>query len=223
MAPDLYYNHERLRRAVVLLLGYRWGESRSKKLRQKIEAMPDRRPTRFQKPIEELNEFLLLAHQSKAKALELLDLIDLRRPKVLREVGLVTPERENRRTKWAESKAAYRNRLEMAVKVHELETDTTLSPEEAKEYQKAVVAEWNERRAKYVRSATGLSTAEAHSVFSRMLEEEVNERYQEAMRARERRRLSDPSMRRLKEHKNSQKTGASEEALAKLTRKFGGT
>lgn len=67
---------------------------------------------------------------------------------------------------------------------------------------------------------------DANTVFSRMLDEELQEQYQTAKREQERRRLSDTSRRRLEAkeaYKNSQKTGVSQETLAKLTRKFGGT
>ena len=195
MAQQIYYNYERLRQAVVLLLSRRFGNKRSTELRRKIEAMP-RRPSRYQKPIEELNEFLLLAHQSKDKALELLDLIDRRRPVLLEAIRANDPEQQERRDSWAKRMRDYRARLSFAVKIREAELGRDMTSQEAKDYQKAVAAEWTARRAEY-RKNSGLRTGDANLAFTRMLDEELDDRFQAVKREQERRRLSDPSFRRL--------------------------
>lgn len=219
----IHYDYERLRQAVVLLLDLRYGKTRSEKLRGSI--MSDRRPDRFQKPIAALNEFFVLASQSRVKALELLDLTDRRRERN-RAAELANPSPgQHRRLVIAKSIADTRARLKFATEIHEIEIGRKLNGPEKKDFQKVLSAAWAERRRKY-RKESGLPAGDANTVFSRMLDEELQEQYQTAKREEERRRLSDTSRRRLEAkeaYKNSQKTGVSQETLAKLTRKFGGT
>ena len=214
------YDHDRLRRAVVLLLSQRFGEGRAAFLQQKIESMPEKRPHRYQKPLEDLNEFLLVAYQSRSKALELLDLVNSRRSMIIAEAeAKMDPKLIERRMKGARAMREHRERLDLAVKTEEVRRGHKLSPQEKKEYQKELVADWTKRRAAF-RSTCGLPSGEANSAFSYRLSAELNDEYQEAKRAEERRRLSDPSLRRL-EAKQS-RAGASPEALAKLVNKWKG-
>ena len=197
---QIYYDFERLRQAVVILLNMKFGEERSAKLRLRIERIPARTQSFYQN-LEPLNEFLLVARQSKSKALELLDLVDARREKFIERYRTEDPKKQQVRDRNIQSMRLYRERLSLAVKIEEVKTGKTMSPAEAKAYKKKMAAEWTKRRRAYQKE-TGLAMHEAATRFNSMLFDELHEEYQKAMRAVENRKLSDPSLRRLQEKKS---------------------
>lgn len=185
----IYYDADRLHQAVVLLFSKRFGAERSKILREKILELP-RHPAKYLRQIEPLNEILVVAKQDKIKALDLLDLVDKRREQMIAAAEKAAPELTEKRARWAESMRKYRERLALAVRIREIELGRPLSSKESQEYKKALADAWTSRRREYCKES-GLQTWKANAEFTEILEREIDDAYQNAMRKAEVRKLKD--------------------------------
>ena len=97
----LVFDYEKLHDAVVLLLDPKHGPVREQLCRERIREIDHRRPARFYRAQEPLNELMHVAEQNKNKVLMLLDMVASRRDKTAEAVKAAAPTVTTARANWA--------------------------------------------------------------------------------------------------------------------------
>lgn len=173
---QIIFDHLRLRTAIVLLLSQKYGEQRSKEVRERIKTQSKRG---FYRQIEPLNEILKVAQQSALTALDLLDRADRAREKAKREAEYSS--NKARLDVWRSNIARYRKRLREALKTEELRRQRKLTKEEAEAFLNERKELWRKKQELFISEHPELKRQEATKQFAEQLDKEVSERYQRAL------------------------------------------
>lgn len=203
----IIYDHDRLRRALELLLDGRFGAERAKLLREKIAIVPGR-TVKYYRAVEPLNEIVSIARQNKLKAIDLVDRADALRATAARRLQREAPQVLAKRKNWAEQARANRARLNLAADIREMELGHQMTDGERTAYKKAVQQTWSQRRRDAIASKPGLLTWQIHEQVTAQIDAELEEaqkkaeamkqeREAKAKRDAEVRQMSDPAKRRL--------------------------
>lgn len=201
----LVFNYEKLHDAVVLLLDPKHGPIREKLCRDRIREIDHRRPARFYRAQEPLNELMHVAEQNKNQALQLLDMAASRRDKTAEAVKAAAPTVSTARANWAKRMSEYRNRLRIAVHIEELLYNKTYNREQKQARGKAISAKWAEERKAFI-SKGGARPSVLQAEFSKMLDERLEKDLAFAEANKGIRAMSTSSQRRLDQQSNKSAT-----------------
>ena len=177
--PTIQYDHDRLHKAVLLLLDYRFGPGREQRVREAIQLLP--KSTRFTRTLEPLNEIMRVAKQSPNKALALLEPVDRERNRLEKEKRAATPIITKKRDILRVNTARYRQRTKYALLIEEIRLQRKLSKEEALAFLDERKKLWRMRQEQFRNEHPELKYQEALAKFSDMLDEEIKLKYERAL------------------------------------------
>jgi hypothetical protein len=175
----IQFDKDRLRRAVVLLLDSRWGPNREQRVREAVGMLPKRtRP--FTGAVEALNELMVVAKQKPLVVLDILDKSAAQRKKLAEKAVKAAPKEAQRRATLRANVAAYRKRIEQAIKTEEIRRGKTLTGGDRKAFIEEKKKIWAIRQDRFREEHPELNYQEARSKCAQLLNEEVEQRYERA-------------------------------------------
>ena len=177
--PTIQYDHDRLNKAVLLLLDYRFGPGREQRVREAIQLLP--KCTRFTRTLEPLNEIMRVAKQSPNKALTLLEPVDRERNRLEKDKRAATPIITKKRDILRVNTARYRQRTKYALLTEEIRQQRKLTKEEAKAFLDERKKLWRMRQEQFRNEHPELKYQEALAKFADILDEEVKLKYERAL------------------------------------------
>lgn len=177
--PTIQYDHDRLHKAVLLLLDYRFGPGREQRVREAIQLLP--KSTRFTRTLEPLNEIMRVAKQSPNKALALLEPVDRERNRLEKEKRAATPIITKKRDILRVNTARYRQRTKYALLIEEIRLQRKLSKEEALAFLDERKKLWRMRQEQFRNEHPELKYQDALAKFADMLDEEIKLKYERAL------------------------------------------
>ena len=123
------YEHTNLKRAVLMLLDWTYGEGRIRKIRAALERFPA--PTSFQQSLLPLNAIMTVARTNYAAAEQIVDLCERKRVWLHEKEQKLTPSLLRVRGHRANNTRLYRERLFTALEAFETHAGRKLTKEEA--------------------------------------------------------------------------------------------
>lgn len=153
------FEYTKLKKAVLMLLDWTYGESRIKKVREALERFPAH--TSFPKSLFPLNAILDVARQDYAAAEQLVDLCERRRVWLHKKEEKLTPSLLRVRSARANNTKLYRERIFKTIEAFEIHAGRKLTKEEAE----AVVA-W--RKHIWAKAGEQISKDYPHLVYQKV-------------------------------------------------------
>lgn len=176
-------NQDQLKKAVILLLDHKFGQTRTDRIRAILNGEVKVRNHPFRDATEPLNTILDFARTVSFKAANImLDAADQHRERLAKLAVPFkdTPEAREKRRNYLNG---LRARKTMALKIEEYRRGRKMSASEREKFLEDTMRRWNIRREKYIAEHIDLNRLEATSEFTKELEAELKAKLERAKAA----------------------------------------